>query len=249
MPYQAEKDATITRVIASGTNAAGEATATYESVTYAAGAVLYENDIAPHIVRRLEEGDDHLSTLLRYIDDAEAREILAQQATDSGVDDEERDVLLHQDEREGDAPTIEPGWDNETSATEEVALAEEPEEESTVEETADEPETEQAEEVEEETTETEAAETEEPEGSEEEAADEEEVETDEAGDESGESTEEESTEESSDEQPAEETVPEEDLDSMSKRELNRKARALNIEGRTKMNEDQLRKAIRKAEKS
>lgn len=251
MPYQAEKDATIPRVIAEGKNDAGEVTATYESVTHAAGAVIYENDIAPHILRRLEEGDDHLSTLLRYIDDNEAREILGQQsaAVGAGVAEEE---LLHEEERLGtDSPTIEPGLQNDPSAVEEVAEAAA---EAAVEASTEEEEV--AEEVE-----TEAVETEVPdEGVEEETTTEEaesEIESvEETGTEETEVEEAEETEgdgsggadeESADEtEEVEETIDAEDasdLDGMSKQELNRVARSLNIPGRSKMKEEGLRQAI------
>lgn len=101
MPYQANRDATIPKVIGTTRNAENEKVAHYESVTYPEGSVVFEQDIAPHVLRRLEDGDDHLSSLLRYIDEAEARQILGQQAQDAASEPVDEGEILHQEERMG----------------------------------------------------------------------------------------------------------------------------------------------------
>lgn len=107
MPYQAESDTTIPRVIGRRANAVGERVAVYESVNYATGAVIFEEDIAPHVLRRLEEGDDHLSSLLRYVDEAEAQNILAAQSGGSRPAPE-TEVLRQEDQTLGSEGTIPP---------------------------------------------------------------------------------------------------------------------------------------------
>lgn len=108
MPYQAERDATIPKVIGKTRNPDGERVAHYESVTYSAGAIIFEEDIAPHVLRRLEEGDDHVSSLLRYVDEAEARKILREQAQEAASQPSGEREILHQEERLGSSPSVEP---------------------------------------------------------------------------------------------------------------------------------------------
>ena len=112
MPYQANRDATISKVIGTMRNAEGEKVAHYESVTYPEGAIVFEQDIAPHVLRRLEEGDDHLSSLLRYVDEAEARRILGSQIQDAASEPVDEGEILHQEERmgaeAGNSPSVGP---------------------------------------------------------------------------------------------------------------------------------------------
>lgn len=231
MPYQAEKDATIPKVIATGVDDRGEATATYESITYATGAVIFETDIAPHVLSRLEDGsDDRLSAMLRFVDESEARRILAEQAGEEIP--ESQDQIRDQNERltespsiEPQAPTAEPTYEpeapQEPEAPAEVAASEPPQEDPEV--ATSEPETTE-EGSDEAPTESEAASTEEPSGTE------------------GEQPQEDSS--PPDETAAAEQPAEPNLDEMSKRDLNKIARDLDIEGRSKMDEDELRTAIK-----
>lgn len=272
MPYQATRDATVERVVTTGEDENGEPTAIYESVSYGAGAVIHEDDIAPHVLSRLEDGsDDRLSSLLRYVDDDEARDILRQQAAMTNSETAERE-LLHQEERLGDQPTALPNAtdtaaaeyessevvderlgeledpttqpdrasDEELVSSEQLQEGEgyETPEERALEETGG---VESPEDIEESEEDEAAAETE-PESAEELAEGEqleegkgyeppEERAEQEATGEAGEG--EEQTEESGD-----------DLDEMSKRQLNAEARNLDIEGRSTMDEDELKAAIR-----
>src|SRR3954469_16781207 len=81
MPYLAESDTTLPRVAASGTDAQGNEYSETESVVYPAGSIVYEDDIAPETVDRLEGGkDEHLSSLLTHISGDEARKLEAERA-------------------------------------------------------------------------------------------------------------------------------------------------------------------------
>lgn len=114
MPYQAEQDVTIPRCIGyreiPGTT---ERVELKESANYPTGAVIFEKDMTPEVLARLEQGDDHLSTLLRYIDVAEARQILGHQVQSAASQSSPEDEILHSEERLGggqdsSSPTVDP---------------------------------------------------------------------------------------------------------------------------------------------
>jgi hypothetical protein len=103
VPYVAEQDVTVPRVIASGQNADGSTFYETDSVTYGEGAVVSDDQIAPDVLDRLESGDDeHLSSLLRHVSESEAKEIRASQAEAQGIapEHEAEAEVLRQDGRD-----------------------------------------------------------------------------------------------------------------------------------------------------
>lgn len=100
MPYVIEKDTNLPRVIASGTGADGSSFEETESVPYPAGAVVFEKDIAPGMLERLESGDeDHLATIARHVSESEAQDILAERSGSVAVvaEHEAEAEVLYQD--------------------------------------------------------------------------------------------------------------------------------------------------------
>lgn len=79
MPYLIEQDTNLPRVIARGTNSEGDEFVETESVVHAEGDVVYEDDIAPAMLERLESGEeDHLSRIAKHISEEEAENIIAE---------------------------------------------------------------------------------------------------------------------------------------------------------------------------
>lgn len=109
MPYQANQDVTIPKIIGSRPVAGGKRIGLKESINYVTGAVIFEKDIAPDVLARLENGsDDHLATLLTYVDPSEARAILDQQAQQFASQPTDEGEVLHQQEGPGGSPTADP---------------------------------------------------------------------------------------------------------------------------------------------
>lgn len=247
MPYQAEQDVTVPRCIGHreipGTS---ERVELKESVNYPTGAVIFEKDMTPDVLTRLEQGDDHLSTLLRYIDAAEAQQILGRQVQAVASRPSEETEILHSEERLGggadsSSPTVSP----------EVEVAQEPPYEappvsgkvsdSGTSDTTDPP---SAEDQEVETTTEEETEgsTESDGDTEEEVIEETEVE---AAEES--TTEDQETGPAQDSEVQEETVTDK-YDEMDLDELKADAKARKLSGRSKLKtEDALRTALRQAD--
>lgn len=100
MPYVIEQDTNLPRVIAAGTGADGTEYQETESVVYPAGAVVFEKDIAPSMLDRLESGDeDHLSRIARHVSEDEAQSLLAEQRGGEAVipEHEAEAEVLYQD--------------------------------------------------------------------------------------------------------------------------------------------------------
>jgi hypothetical protein len=100
MPYYIEKDTNLKRVVAEGVDNSGNPFRETESVVYPTGAVVYEQDIAPETLDRLKNGDnDHLNSLVSYIDEDEAAKILAERGQTPPVapEHEAEAEVLHQD--------------------------------------------------------------------------------------------------------------------------------------------------------
>jgi hypothetical protein len=271
MPYQAERDATISKVIGTSRNAEGEKVAHYESVTYPAGSVVFEQNIAPHVLRRLEHGDDHLSSLLSYIDEAEARQLMGEQIQAAASQPVGEEEILHQEERLGSEGTIPPSPGVDPAQVEEppyeappagvgdsgASVGEVPEEVVTDDQTVGQgtgtPEDgTTVEEASEGASESEGETTEEP-G--EQTESEESADTIDEGqqneqDQSDEVQEKSSTDESDQESSSEgnnesnESETEDQFSGLDKKTLLEAAKAAQISGRTKMDEDQLRAALR-----
>lgn len=109
MPYQANQDVTIPKIVGSRPVAGGKRIGLKESINYVTGAVVFEKDIAPDVLARLENGsDDHLATLLTYVDPSEARAILDQQAQEFASQPTDEGEILHQQEGPGGSPTADP---------------------------------------------------------------------------------------------------------------------------------------------
>lgn len=80
MPYVIENDTTLPRVVASGTDSDGNEYSETERVSYSTGQVVYEDDIAPDFLERLESGDnEHLQSLVKHVSESEAQRLLAEQ--------------------------------------------------------------------------------------------------------------------------------------------------------------------------
>lgn len=263
MPYQANRDATIPKIIGTTRNAEGERVAHYESVTYPAEAVVFEKEIAPHVLRRLEEGDDRLSSLLRYIDPAEAQQILGEQVQEVASLPSGEEEILHQEERMGaeasGAPSASPEFDTPEPPHEPppagkgdsgAQVGEVPDETATIEETGDQGSGSTEGETEAEGASDDASDAT---GESEEPSTEVETQTDaEAADSSADEAQEDGqgqTDESQDdsstesESSSEETV-EDEFSNLDKKGLLDKAKEAKIPKRTKMDEDQLRAALR-----
>ena len=99
MPYVAEKDVNLPRVIARGTDPEGNEFTETESVVYAQGAVIQDDDIADDVRERLESGDDdHLSSLVSHVSESEAQDLLAQQGGGPVAPEHEAEAeVLYQD--------------------------------------------------------------------------------------------------------------------------------------------------------
>lgn len=100
MPYVAEKDATLPREIARGSDPEGNEYTETESVVYPAGSVIQDDDLAPNVRERLESGDDdHLSSLVRHVSEKEAQKILAERSEGLAVapEHEAEAEVLYQD--------------------------------------------------------------------------------------------------------------------------------------------------------
>jgi hypothetical protein len=80
MPVQIVQDTNLPRVIASGTDPDGVEYRETESVVYAAGQVVYEDDLTDEVLEALEDGDESLSQVAKVISEEEADRILAEQA-------------------------------------------------------------------------------------------------------------------------------------------------------------------------
>jgi hypothetical protein len=80
MPYVVLKDTSVPRVIASGTDAEGREYVEEESATYGTGTVLGDEDVSPSVRERLDDGDEHLGSLLKHVSDSEAEKLRAEQA-------------------------------------------------------------------------------------------------------------------------------------------------------------------------
>lgn len=102
MPYKVEADTTLPRVIASGRDPEGNEYRETESASYSEGQVVYEEDLAPDIVERLEGGDEHLSNLLTHISDDEAEKLRAAAAAGEPIapEHEAEAEVLRQDGKE-----------------------------------------------------------------------------------------------------------------------------------------------------
>ncbi len=101
MPYKVEDDTTLPRVLASGQDADGNEYVETESVVYRRGQVVYEDDLAPSVLDRLEEGDSHLDSLLTHVSESEAEEIRSASAAGVAVPEHEAEAeVLRQDGKE-----------------------------------------------------------------------------------------------------------------------------------------------------
>lgn len=80
MPYQAQADTSVPRVIARGEDAEGNEYVETESVVRVRGEVIDDSEIAPDVLERLENGDDdRLSGLLKQVSESEAKKIREEQ--------------------------------------------------------------------------------------------------------------------------------------------------------------------------
>lgn len=270
MPYQAEQDTTIPKVIGTRKGPLGKTLVLKESINYATGAIVLEKDIDPDVLSRLEAGDDHLSTLLRYVDPAEARAIMAEQQAEFASQFTGEEEVLHLEERlAGDGPTAdptvevedgpgyEPPVETEGSGAENSTHVETGDQTigqgtSEVEETAEQPaeadEQENETEVEAETVEEAAEGASESEGdADTEVADESDTSTEDQSDEQGSDTEAQETEAEGDTEASDTDADETEgdkFDAMDLVELRAAAKAADIKGRTKMKETELREALR-----
>lgn len=80
MPYVAEADVTLPRTIAVGQAPDGSEYQETESVTYGKGQVIDDDQVTSDVRRRVDDGDDHLSSLVRHVSDSEAKKIRDEQA-------------------------------------------------------------------------------------------------------------------------------------------------------------------------
>lgn len=253
MPYQAEQDVTIPKVIGTRMGPGDKRIELKESINYSTGVIVLEKDIDPAVLSRLEAGDDHLSTLLRYVDPAEARAIMAEQVAAFESQSTNGEEVLHNEERlAGDGPTADPSVVVETGPGYEEPAVEENAEtpaEGTHVETADQT-TGQGTEQDQEAQETvEEAQTtdQEVETTEENAdgASESEGEADtEVADEVEASTETQSSEQANTSDDQESEVQGDKYDAMDFAALKAEAKERGIKGRSTMKEDQLREALR-----
>lgn len=98
MPYVAEQDVTVPRVIATGVDPEGREYQETESVVYPAGAVIDDDQIAPVTQQALDDGDEHASSLLRHVSDSEADKIRAAQAAGAVAPEHEAEAEVFSQE-------------------------------------------------------------------------------------------------------------------------------------------------------
>jgi hypothetical protein len=108
MPFLLKKGTVVPRSMGTFTDASGQEHHDTEGVPYREGEVVFEEDVSPPVLERIQQGSDWLDRIYQEVSDKEANDILGQQgkarripehATEASVLVEAGEDVLSQEEK------------------------------------------------------------------------------------------------------------------------------------------------------